>query len=236
MNFFQTVLNELVGGDRSLDKFRTEYEKLHKALLKSHESEKRLMQKCRELNGELVTNSAKVQSAMKLSEEDKSAITSLRKEIEKAWKMVDASHEKEQRAKETIQSLRVEINNLTKLIEQGAGRFLFHFNIMNSSLFAIGINMGQEQEANDLMKIRDSLTQERDKLLNDVAQIRRDLDENIFKQTDLERLLQESSEQNSGLQEKITQMKTENMKEAKKRVRIFESPKMEIFFCSSGTN
>jgi len=89
--------------------------------LKSHESEKRLMQKCRELNGELVTNSAKVQSAMKLSEEDKSAITSLRKEIEKAWKMVDAAHEKEQRAKETIQSLRIEINNLSKLVEQGTG-------------------------------------------------------------------------------------------------------------------
>lgn len=118
----KAVLNELVGGDRSLDKFRTEYEKLHRALLKSHESEKRLMQKCRELNGELVTNSAKVQSAMKLSEEDKSAITSLRKEIEKAWKMVDAAHEKEQRAKETIQSLRIEINNLSKLVEQGTGR------------------------------------------------------------------------------------------------------------------
>jgi chromosome segregation ATPase len=80
------------------------------------------MQKCRELNAELVTNSAKVQSAMKLSEEDKSAITSLRKEIEKAWKMVDAAHEKEQRAKETIQSLRIEINNLSRLVEQGAGR------------------------------------------------------------------------------------------------------------------
>ncbi|CAF0915662.1 unnamed protein product [Adineta ricciae] len=118
---FQTVLNELVAGDRSLDKFRSEYEKLHRALLKSHESEKRLMQKCRELNSELVTNSAKVQSAMKLSEEDKSAINSLRKEIEKAWKMVDAAHEKEQRAKETVQSLRLEINNLTNLVEQGAG-------------------------------------------------------------------------------------------------------------------
>jgi septation ring formation regulator EzrA len=85
------------------------------------------MQKCRELNAELVTNSAKVQSAMKLSEEDKSAIAALRKEIEKAWKMVDAAHEKEQRAKETIQSLRIEINNLSKLVEQGAGmdkRFL----------------------------------------------------------------------------------------------------------------
>ena len=83
------------------------------------------MQKCRELNAELVTNSAKVQSAMKLSEDDKNAIASLRKEIEKAWKMVDAAHEKEQRAKETIQSLRIEINNLSKLVEQGAGMKTF---------------------------------------------------------------------------------------------------------------
>ena len=42
-------------------------------------------------------------------------------EIEKAWKMVDASHEKEQRARETIQSLKLEIANLSKLVEQGAG-------------------------------------------------------------------------------------------------------------------
>lgn len=96
-------------------------------MVKSHDSEKRLMQKCRELNAELVTNSAKVQSAMKMSDDDKNVITSLRKEIEKAWKMVDAAHEKEQRAKETIQSLRIEINNLSKLVEQGAGKILLLF-------------------------------------------------------------------------------------------------------------
>jgi hypothetical protein len=179
------------------------------------------MQKCRELNAELVTNSAKVQSAMKLSEEDKSAITSLRKEIEKAWKMVDAAHEKEQRAKETIQSLRIEINNLSKLVEQGAGRnkiFLFITIEEKKKFLSLGINTGQEQEANDLMKIRDNLTQERDRLLNDVTQLRRDLDESSFKQTDLERRIQDSNEQVLSLQEKITQTKTENMKEAKKRV------------------
>ncbi|CAF2068999.1 unnamed protein product [Rotaria magnacalcarata] len=200
---FQTVLNELVGGDRSLDKFRTEYEKLHKALLKSHDSEKRLMQKCRELNAELVTNSAKVQSAMKLSDEDKNAIASLRKEVEKAWKMVHAAHEKEQRAKETIQSLRIEINNLSKLVEQGAG-----------------ITMGQEQDVNDLMKARDELSQERDKLLNDITQLRRDLDESAFKQSDLERKIHDFNEQILSLQEKITQSKTENIKEAKRREQI----------------
>lgn len=88
------MLTELVG-DKSLEKFRVEYEKLHRALKKSHESEKRLIKRCRELNAEIVANAAKVQTALKLSQEDQKTIDSLKKEIEKAWKMVDASHEKE---------------------------------------------------------------------------------------------------------------------------------------------
>ncbi len=47
-------------GEASLDKFRTEFERLHQALRKSHDGEKRLMQKCRELNAELLANAAKV--------------------------------------------------------------------------------------------------------------------------------------------------------------------------------
>ena len=35
--------------------------------------------------------------------------------------MVDAGHEKEARAHETINQLKMEISNLTKLVEQGAG-------------------------------------------------------------------------------------------------------------------
>jgi chromosome segregation ATPase len=108
-------------GDQSLEKFRVEYEKLHQALKKSHESEKRLMQKCRELNAEIVTNSAKVTTALKLSQEDKGTISSLKQEIEKLWKMVDAAHEKESKARDTINQLKLEIANLTKLVEQGAG-------------------------------------------------------------------------------------------------------------------
>jgi hypothetical protein len=75
---FQDVLHELMG-DRSLEKFKIEYEKLHKALIKSHESEKRLMSKCRELNSELVANSAKVQTALKLSQDDQNTIAQLKK-------------------------------------------------------------------------------------------------------------------------------------------------------------
>ena len=66
-------------GDRSLEKFRVEYEKLMKALKKSHDSEKRLMGKCRKLNAEIVANSAKVSMALKLSQEDQTTLASLKK-------------------------------------------------------------------------------------------------------------------------------------------------------------
>ena len=60
----------------------------------SVDNEKRILKKCRELNAEIVANAAKVQTALKLSEEDQSTIASLKKELEKAWKLVDSSHEK----------------------------------------------------------------------------------------------------------------------------------------------
>lgn len=80
------------------------------------------------------------------------------------------------------------------------------------------MSVGQEQDVNDLMNARADLIQERDKLLNDVTQLRFDLDSNFARQTELEKRIQESNEQILGLQEKINQMKNENTKESKKRV------------------
>merc|ERR1719253_459977 len=154
---FQEVLTELVG-DKSLERFRQEYEKLHRALKKSHDSEKRLIKKCRELNSEIVSNAAKVQTALKLSEEDQSTISALKKEIEKAWKMVDASHDKEARAKETIQQLKLEIGNLSRLVEQGAG-----------------LSLGQENTVNELSKQKEELTAERDNLTQQLVTARNEI-------------------------------------------------------------
>lgn len=75
---FQEVINELTG-DQSLEKFRVEYEKLHAIMKKSYENEKRLMAKCRELNAEIVVNSAKVATALKLSQDDQTTIASLKR-------------------------------------------------------------------------------------------------------------------------------------------------------------
>jgi hypothetical protein len=75
---FNEVLAQLVG-DTSLERFRQEYEKLYRALQKSHESEKRLIRRCHELNAEIVGNTAKVKTALQLSQKDSETITALRK-------------------------------------------------------------------------------------------------------------------------------------------------------------
>ena len=46
---------------------------------------------------------------------DEGTITALKKEIEKAWKMVDTAQSKETSAKETITSLKEEIANLSNV-------------------------------------------------------------------------------------------------------------------------
>ena len=115
---FQEVISELTD-DPNLTKFRIEYEKVHEALKKSLSSNGRLQRQCRELNAEIVSNSAKVAQAVKLSQDDQATIEQLKAELEKAWRLVDGAHDKENRARETIQQLKREIANLTDLIESG---------------------------------------------------------------------------------------------------------------------
>ena len=190
-------------GDKSLERFRVEYEKLHRALKKSHESEKRLIRKCRELNQEIVANAAKVQTAIKLSQEDQNTIASLKKEIEKAWKMVDASHEKEQRAKETIQQLKMEIANLSRLVEQGAG-----------------LTLGQENTVNELMKQKEELTQERDALLQQVVSYRNEIGDYGERVKALETEKSAKDAEIAELTEQITRLKSDGERELRRKERL----------------
>jgi chromosome segregation ATPase len=128
---FREVLHQMVG-DKTLERFRTEYEKLHNTLKKSHENEKKLIKKCKELNKEIVANAAKIQTALRLSLADQSSITTLKKAIDTAWRMVDGAQEKEKRARENVQKLKHEIQNLTRLVDQGAGVSVGQENYVNS--------------------------------------------------------------------------------------------------------
>ena len=154
---FQSVIQELIG-DRSLEKFRDEYERLHKALKRSHESNKRLITKCRELNDEILSNSTKVERSLELLQQDRRTITALKQEIDKAWRMVETAQGREKKAGETIESLKSEIAHLTQLVEQGGL-----------------LSYGHDSTVKELIQQKENLIKERDTQLNQIIQLRNDL-------------------------------------------------------------
>ena len=151
---FDNVLGEL-GADAQLERFRLEYETLYRALKKSHESEKRLLKKCRELTTEITSTGNKVATAAKLSLEDQNVIAQLKKDIEKTWGAVEQSHEKEAQTKEQLASLRGDIDALRTSVEQGAGS-----------------SIQQENKLRDLTMSREELARDRDSHAQQVMQVR----------------------------------------------------------------
>lgn len=104
-----------------MQRFQAEYEKLYRALKTSYESEKRLVKRCKELNETIVSNATRVKAAMRLTQEDSSTISLLRKEVDRAWKLVETAKEKEEAARRIIQDLKTEVGCLNKIVEEGTG-------------------------------------------------------------------------------------------------------------------
>ncbi|KAG5490657.1 hypothetical protein JKF63_00779 [Porcisia hertigi] len=106
-------------GEESLGHFRLEYEKLYRCLKKVHTSESSIVAQCQQLTQELLSNAAKMQAAVKLSQGDHSTIEALKKEIEKAWRTVDVANQKDQRARDMVKTLKQEIQSLENMIHEG---------------------------------------------------------------------------------------------------------------------
>ncbi|OHT05757.1 Coiled-coil domain-containing protein 147 [Tritrichomonas foetus] len=115
---FHRVVQDLIT-DHSFDHFREEYENLHQELLHSHSNNQALIEQCKQLNNSILANANKISSVLTLSQNDQRTIAGLRHEFEKAWRMVEVSQGREEKSKEAIEGLKIEIGNLSRLVEQG---------------------------------------------------------------------------------------------------------------------
>ena len=89
-----------------MERFRIEFEKLHRALKKSHENESRLIKACKKLNDAIVQDAKKIQNAAKNSEKDNEYIKSLKSQLDSAYKIIETVKEKEEKNKQTITDLK----------------------------------------------------------------------------------------------------------------------------------
>ena len=105
---FKANLEALVG-EKSMSRFQGAYERLYRAMKTSLESESRLFKRCNELNQTIVSNAARVKAALRLTQEDSATIKLLKSEVEKAWKLVALSKEKDDKKSKHIDSLKEQI-------------------------------------------------------------------------------------------------------------------------------
>ena len=177
---FEQVITELVN-DRSLDRFREEYEKLHDALTQSHEHNRVLLEKCRHLNSDIVTNSNKISTVLSMSQNDQRTIANLRKEFEKAWKMVETSQERESRSRYVIDTLREEIQNLTVLVSQTADGHTDQVATMKSTKRDVGSlkeeMKTQKVQVDSMLSDLDTLREKQAVLVGSVNELKKQEDE-----------------------------------------------------------
>merc|ERR1719310_2337478 len=114
---FEHLLQEL-GQNSILERFRLEYETLYRALKKSHESEKRLVKKCKELTSDIGATQKKTSEAVKLSQNDQADISNLKNDILRISTSVESSLIKEKETKEELGALKEEIDGLRLDVKQ----------------------------------------------------------------------------------------------------------------------
>lgn len=190
---YQETVSELSGAKaQTLEPFLTEYESLYKALLKSHDNEKRLTKRMRDLNAEIVANAANVQTALKLAQEDQQIIQTLRRDIETQQKQVEESQKKERMNKDSIAKLKMEIKELTEKIDQGATMTEEQQNLLDQ--------LAAQKE--QLEKDRDLLKQNSEMLQNITA-------EQLEKLHELDGGLLTSEEQITVIKHKLSEKRSE---------------------------
>ena len=199
---FQTVLKE-IGGDKQLEHFHREYEKHYRILLASHENEKKLIKKCKELNAHITDSTLKVQQAFRLSQEENENIRTFQADLDRAVKALENFKLKEDNAKKTISALREEIEKLSLIVEQGSG-----------------LAIGQDSTVNELIRSKEELIKEVSLALENITKAQKEHNELLAKIQKLETSKASLKEEVGNANKEILKMKNDLDAETKEKMEI----------------
>eukprot|EP00924_Labyrinthula_sp_SR-Ha-C_P000841 augustus_masked-scaffold_7-processed-gene-5.6-mRNA-1 protein AED:0.80 eAED:0.81 QI:0/-1/0/1/-1/1/1/0/815 len=102
---------------KDFESLKQEYEHLYEEYEKSKEREELLTSKAKELSEIISNNAVRLQSAIKLSQEDQNTIETLKNEVKKAWELLNFSNIKEKAFQEKSENMEAENDRMTSLLE-----------------------------------------------------------------------------------------------------------------------
>jgi chromosome segregation ATPase len=97
----------------------------------------------------------KYEQAVRLAAVDQKVRQELVEDLEKAWGQANLAKSKEKSKLETVKSLKLEVSNLSKLVEQG-----------------VGVTMGQEYNIREVLKEKEALLNENKQLSEEMSEMK----------------------------------------------------------------
>ncbi|KAJ3185814.1 hypothetical protein HDU85_001183 [Gaertneriomyces sp. JEL0708] len=144
-----------VSANDSLQPFRSEYEKIHRSVLRSVSHISRLFNEYSNAYAEYKHNQRMTTEAKENSVQDQTLIRELRSQIAQCEEIVTQSNEREEVAKEDLRQLRNDIANLNATLRQG-----------------VGLSVSQEKTLQELFQAKEQATRELDEELEKIVHLR----------------------------------------------------------------
>jgi chromosome segregation ATPase len=117
---FQHVIAEM-SGDQSIERFRKQFQTLYDSLRQSHDNERTILQKCKELTSQLSVGMGYIKNSENLTRKDAQTIKMLANELEKAKTVMQSAQLKEERDRSKIEHLQQSLKNLKTIIKESDG-------------------------------------------------------------------------------------------------------------------
>lgn len=237
---YEEIINDAKNGGNFYT-YQNNLEFIYDKLNQSIENEVKLKNLVDFLHNNNIELTNKIAQAVKLANTDQQTIFKLKMELENAWRSSYMANQKEKRTRETLNGMKLEISNLSKLVEQGVGltmgqEYNMHQIIKdNENLFNENLNLKNELKAksiqieefnsyeNVLKNRENDLKAKENQAIAQVAQLKLELQQEIRKReklneeiNDLKREIEEKNAELNNLRKVIENMSQEESKYIKK--------------------
>jgi hypothetical protein len=210
-NKIETLYEEIIAEAKSepilslyLQNFEFIYQ-IVKALIENETKLKNMIELLRNNNEELNDKFAK---AFKLSSIDQQTIAKLRADVENAWRSTFIANQKEKRTRETVSTMKLEISNLSKLVEQG-----------------VGLTMGQEYNIHQILKENEISNDENDKFKEEIEVLKKQLSDLETFQENLDNFKTETNTKLQIAEKESSSLRLEIQQENRKTERLLNDIK-----------
>ena len=150
---YQTIIKE-AKVESILHRFENNINVIYNGFQRLLRNEGNLYSKLMILKNDFRDINLKFEQALKLSSIDQKSKSDLLEELDKAWNHANLAKSKEKRALETLKSLKLEVFNLSKLVEQD-----------------VGFTMGQEYNLREIIKEKENLLFDNNNLSNQMNEL-----------------------------------------------------------------